>query len=315
VQKSRLALMTRIVVSLPEKDNEFQLLQAVEARVAARRLGCEVELLYAGNSGIAQIQQIYKALGREPRPRALVVEPIAQTGLEAVLRRAASLGIGTAVLNCVSDYVARLAGEFPHVPIFSVGSDQTAIGRLQGEQLKALLPRGGSVLCIRGPLGAPAAEERARGLERSLEGTSIRCMELDGHWTEESAYRSVQSWLRLRTSASLRVDAVAAQDDSMARGDRRWRALERRALPRHRRRARCRPEDGRPGRARGHDRHAVEHSRRPRAPRAVARVGDDAATLRAAAGASVPRDGPCQRPASKRSPVRRRAPRQTRLPG
>jgi ribose transport system substrate-binding protein len=209
-------------VSLPEKDNEFQILQAVEARAAARRLGCQVELFYAGNSGIAQIQQIYRALGGEPRPRALVVEPIAQTGLETVLRRAASQGVGTAMLNCSADYVTRLAAEFPRVPIFTVGSDQAAIGRLQAEQLKALLPRGGSVLCIRGPLGAPAAEERARGLERGLEGSSsIRCMELDGHWTEESAYRSVQSWLRLRSSASLRLDAVAAQDDSMARGARR----------------------------------------------------------------------------------------------
>jgi ribose transport system substrate-binding protein len=213
--------MTRIVVSLPEKDNEFQLLQAVEARAAARRLGCEVELLYAGNSGIAQIQQIYKALGGEPRPRALVVEPIAQTGLETVLRRAAAQGIGAALLNCTADYVARLGDEFPSVPIFTVGSDQTRIGRLQGEQLRALLPRGGSVLCICGPQGSPVAEERTRGLQEALDGADIRCFEIDGRWTEESAYHSAQSWLRLRSTSAMRLDAVAAQDDSMARGARR----------------------------------------------------------------------------------------------
>jgi ABC-type sugar transport system substrate-binding protein len=213
--------MTRIVVSLPEKDNEFQLLQAVEARVAARRLGCQVDLLYANQSGIAQIQQIYKALGEEPRPRALVIEPIAQAGLETVLRRAASDGIGAALLNCTADYVTRLGDVFPSVPIFTVGSDQTAIGRLQGEQLRALLPRGGSVLCICGPQGSPVAEDRTRGLQDALDGADIRCFEIDGRWTEESAYHSVQSWLRLRSTSTMRMDVVAAQDDSMARGARR----------------------------------------------------------------------------------------------
>jgi ribose transport system substrate-binding protein len=40
------------------------------------------------------------------------------------------------------------------------------------------------------------------------------------NWTEESAYRTVSSWLRLRTSMESRVDLVGAQDDSMAIGAR-----------------------------------------------------------------------------------------------
>jgi ABC-type sugar transport system substrate-binding protein len=213
--------MTRIVVSLPEKDNEFQLLQAVEARVVARRLGCQLDLLYADNSGVAQIQQLYKAIHSEPRPNALVVEPIAMTGLETVVRKAAAAGIGAAILNSPADYLPRLREEFPRVPLFTVGSDQVEIGRLQAEQLKALLPQGAGVLYIRGLQGSPAAEERARGLTRALEGAAFRLVELDGRWSETAAQQAVESWLRLRSSASLRIDAVAAQDDAMARGARR----------------------------------------------------------------------------------------------
>jgi ABC-type sugar transport system substrate-binding protein len=41
------------------------------------------------------------------------------------------------------------------------------------------------------------------------------------NWTEESAYRAVSAWLRLRTSLETRIDLVGAQDDSMAAGARR----------------------------------------------------------------------------------------------
>jgi ABC-type sugar transport system substrate-binding protein len=40
------------------------------------------------------------------------------------------------------------------------------------------------------------------------------------NWTEESSYRTVSSWLRLRTSQESQIDLVGAQDDSMALGAR-----------------------------------------------------------------------------------------------
>jgi ribose transport system substrate-binding protein len=211
----------KIVVSLPEKDNEFQLLQAVEARAAGRRLGFTVEMLYADNGGVAQIQQLYKAIHSQPQPRALVIEPIAVGGLETVLRKAATCRIPCAVLNGTVGCMPRLQIDFSDLPLFTVGSNQMEVGRLQGEQLKALVPRGGSVLYLHGLQGASASDERARGLENALEGTGIRLVDLDGRWTEDNACRSVQAWMRLRSSASLRIDAVAAQNDAMARGARR----------------------------------------------------------------------------------------------
>ena len=43
---------------------------------------------------------------------------------------------------------------------------------------------------------------------------------LRGQWTEESAQRSVESWLHLNTSQKITIGAVGAQNDAMAMGAR-----------------------------------------------------------------------------------------------
>jgi ribose transport system substrate-binding protein len=93
------------------------------------------------------------------------------------------------------------------------------IGRIQGRQIAAFLPRGGSILYIQGPSENSAAKERTLGmLETKLE--NIQVTTLKGQWTEDSALRAVRSWLKLSTSQKAVIDLVAAQDDSMAIGAR-----------------------------------------------------------------------------------------------
>ena len=215
----------RIVVSLPQKDNEFQVLQAEEARSTAARHGVQIEVLYAEGSAVTQIQQLFTALRSEPRPQGIVVEPVTGNGMESVLRKSALAGIGSAVLNCTFGEIATLRSQFPKLATFSVTSDQVEIGRIQGQQVRALLPSGGTVLFVHGPQSALPAQERFRGLKVALEGGSVRLIVVDAQWTEESAEAGVRRWLRLKTSETVRIDVVAAQDDAMARGARR--ALER----------------------------------------------------------------------------------------
>ena len=50
---------------------------------------------------------------------------------------------------------------------------------------------------------------------------NIQATMLKAQWTEDSAERAVESWLKLVTSQRVPVDLVAAQDDSMAMGARR----------------------------------------------------------------------------------------------
>ena len=210
----------RVIVSLPEKDNEYQVLQTSEAVEVAGAMGLDLDILYAENTAVLQIQQILRAIRAEPAPRALIVEPVATDALDRVVSKAATAGLGVAILNGSSLSVDRLRAETPQVPIFTVESDQREIGRIQGRQVRALVPRGATVLYIHGPQGATAAQDRFQGLREALEGHQVRLVVLDGQWTEASAERVVKNWLRLKTSDGVRVDLVAAQDDSMARGAR-----------------------------------------------------------------------------------------------
>ncbi len=103
--------------------------------------------------------------------------------------------------------------------MFGVTSDHVEIGRLQGRQLAALLPKGGSVIYVQGPSENSAAKERTAGMQET-KPANIQATLLKAQWTEESALRAVRSWLKLTTSQKSQIDAVAAQDDSMAMGAR-----------------------------------------------------------------------------------------------
>jgi len=208
----------KIIVSLPDQQNEFQLLQAADARDTAGRLGLDIDILDAESSPVMQIQQLVKAV--HSRPKAIVVEPLTDSGLEKVARRIAGEGIALAVLNCTLAVLEELRAKHPDVPIFSVCSDQVEIGRVQGRQLKTLLPSGGSVLYVHGPHNAAAARERFRGTSEVLADSGITLNVLDAQWSEESAAAAVRAWLRLKSSDAMSIDVVAAQDDSMARGAR-----------------------------------------------------------------------------------------------
>jgi ribose transport system substrate-binding protein len=208
----------RVLVSLPESANEFQVLQTSEARAAATRLQLDVEILHAENNGILQIQQLFQALRTEPRPRGIAIEPVGLTGLDSVVQKAAAAGVGVAVLNCTFDALSQLREQFPRPALFTVASDQGEIGQLQGRQARALLPGGGTILYIHGPHASVAARERFAGFEQVVKGEGYRVIMVDSQWSEDSAEQAVRSWLRLKTSEAARVDLVAAQDDSMARG-------------------------------------------------------------------------------------------------
>ena len=210
----------RFLVSLTTNDNDYQIEQAQSAEQAAKRLGVETQIIYADNDAITQSTQILKAIQApvETRPDAIVFEPVGGTALPQVARAAAGTGIGWAVLNRDANYIAELR-RTSTVPIFAVSSDHEEIGRIQGRQFAALLPKGGSILYIQGPSENSAAKERTAGMQET-KPANIELALLRGQWTEDSAQRAVRSWLKLSTSQRTTIDLVGAQDDSMAMGAR-----------------------------------------------------------------------------------------------
>jgi ribose transport system substrate-binding protein len=210
----------RFLLSLTNDDNDYQVEQSAAAQLAARKLGIELQIMHAANDGIVQSQQLLNSIqsSTAPRPDAIIFEPAGSTTLPHVARAAATAGIGWAVLNREVEYIAELRRTY-HVPVFGTTSDHEEVGRIQGRQLVALLPEGGSVLYIQGPAEHSAAKQRHFGLlETKPENMQLRV--LKAQWTEARAYKAVSSWLKLSTARDMHIDAVCAQDDSMALGAR-----------------------------------------------------------------------------------------------
>jgi len=210
----------RFVASLTTNDNDYQMEQAAAALEAANRLNVELEILYAENDAILQSQQLLKIIQSSSgsHPDGIIFEPVGGTALPQVAKAAAAAGIGWVVLNREVDYVLELRRSYK-VPIFLISSDHEEIGRLQGKQLGALLPNGGTVLLIQGPSESLAAKQRTTGMyETKPIGAQVKLMK--GNWTEGGAYKAVSAWLKLSTSQQTPIDVIAAQNDAMAIGAR-----------------------------------------------------------------------------------------------
>ena len=210
----------KFLVSLTTNDNDYQVEQAASAEEAGRRLGADIQIIYAENDSITQSQQILNVIQSrsDSHPDGIIFEPVGGTALPQVARAAVAAGISWVVLNRNVDYIAEIR-KSQRVPIFGVSSDHEEIGRIQGHQFAALLPKGGTVLHIQGPSESLAAKQRATGMYET-KPVDVQVKVMRAQWTEASSYRAVSSWLRLSTSHQNRIDLIAGQDDGMALGAR-----------------------------------------------------------------------------------------------
>ena len=208
------------VVALTNDDNDYQIEQAVAAEETARRLGVNIQIIYADNDAVLQSTQLLKIIqsGSSPHPDGIIFEPVGGTGLPQVAGAAAAAGIGWVVLNREVEYLAELRKTF-RIPLFEITSDHLEVGRIQGRQLAALLANGGSLLYIQGPTESLAAKQRSIGMYET-KPANLQVKVIKGNWTEASAHKAVSAWLRLSTSQQNPCNAIACQDDSMAIGAR-----------------------------------------------------------------------------------------------
>ena len=209
----------RVLVSLLTDQEEFQRLQAADAKATAELHGLDVEVVFAENNGVVQIQQLFRAVhaAAEARPTAIIVETVTGEGLERVARGAVNAGVGWILLNRRVPYLASLA-QGSKVPVSSVGTDQIEVGRIQGRQFRALAPHGGNLVYIQGPPDTSVAQERLSGMRSAIEGADFTVNLASGLWTEASGAQAIASFIRLKTWQSAPPDIVGCQNDSMAAG-------------------------------------------------------------------------------------------------
>jgi ABC-type sugar transport system substrate-binding protein len=216
--------MAREVIGLflRSLENDYQQRLRDDALAAAGHLGFRVNVFAAHNDPVQQSDQILKATsGKEAEELAAVlVSPVYDESLAERARAAGEAGIGWALLNREASYLERVRTEFPRLPIFSATPDQVEIGRLQARQAKTVLPGGGHVLYVMGPVATSSAKRRLEGMQQEMAGGGWQLSLLDGDWTSEGARLVVERWLEGPGRTLPSPGIVCAQNDDMALGAR-----------------------------------------------------------------------------------------------
>jgi ABC-type sugar transport system substrate-binding protein len=207
----------RIGLFLIDTKSLFQGQQKAAALSAAQKLGVVLDVAFAEGDCAKQRQQVFACVRQTPPPAAVIVEPVEDAGMRFVAQEALRKRIVWVLINRHVPWLAEIARELRGVSA-CVTADQEGIGRLESEQMHALLPRGGTVLYTTGPINSTCAQLRSTGME-SLRGTLISIIGLAGAWTEQSGREAARAWIET-TQGRVPFDVIAAQNDDMAVGGR-----------------------------------------------------------------------------------------------
>lgn len=202
----------KFVLSVPA-DTMYLRAQVDAAKSMADRVGVNLEVLNAEMDAVTQGQQLLRLVQSRPeaRPDAILVEPVSASGLPRVAEAAVAAGIAWVVSNGEVDYLSLLR-KTGKAPVFVVSQDHVDVGRIQGRQIGAILPDGGSVLYLRGPAMSWWATKRFEGLEsarpRNVEVKSLKVQGL----TEKDADKAVSTWLSLSRARPEGTQLIMAQN-------------------------------------------------------------------------------------------------------
>lgn len=169
---------------------------------------------------------------------ALLIQPAAISGPAALLSQAARRGKAIVLLDRVANdldpdrswSLVRISREYPRQLAVRIAPDEEEIGRIQGRQVLALLPAGGTWLLVQGDPSTPGAIGRTAGIEEILgRRTGYNMGKINGGWSSARAETAVQEWLQLMLiDPNYRLQFAVAQSEVMLDGIRR--ALDRLAF-------------------------------------------------------------------------------------
>jgi ribose transport system substrate-binding protein len=213
---------TVLIVLIGRKEtgqvDHFQLLQEQDAVAEAQRAKLGVEIVFA--SGFDHLRAIRKRLGDASSPPidAVVVEPASFASAGLILKELRGKA-GLVLLNLWTPEVESFAAEWDKAhPFGTVSTDHARIGTIQGRQVAAIMPKGGSVLCVTGPQRSSAAVERLAAMKAEL-GPEVQVYDAEsGQWTQSDAIVAFDSWYSLYKTRALAIDVIAAQSDELAIG-------------------------------------------------------------------------------------------------
>jgi len=182
------------VISFPGH-NMYLREQEAAARGAAERLRVDLQFLNGEMDPLKQSHELLELIQSRtaPKPDGILLEPVSAQGMPRVAESAVNAGIAWVVSNAVVDYMEPLRKK-SKVPVFQISQDHVEIGRIQGRQIAAMLPDGGSVLYLRGPAMNSVGQMRFEGLENT-QPKNVQVKSLKIQAVADSSYSTVCSWL------------------------------------------------------------------------------------------------------------------------
>ena len=203
---------------LRSADNAYQKqLKAVGLREANRH-GFALLVHAVPFNSTQQVAQIREAIknAAETKMVALLVSGVRDVDLSPVAHEAAEAGLEWALLNDAS-FIDEVRKKYPNRAIFAATADHSEIGRVQAQQIRAILGSEGRVLCVTGQLSNIDARLRLEGLKEGLDN-GFQISEINADWTSEGARRAVEAWAGSLMGNEDLPKAFVAQNDEMALG-------------------------------------------------------------------------------------------------
>src|SRR5262245_32344969 len=203
-----------------QQADHYQLLQEEAARSEGAAGGVSVEIVFA--PGFDHLRVIRRRLADPSAAKldAVVVEPSSVVATELVLKEVKGRA-GLVPLNAWSPAVEEHARDWGSgLPFGTVSTDHAGIGAIQGRQIRALLPGGGRVLCVTGPLRSSAAAQRLEAAKAAV-GADVTLLETEaGEWMESDGIVAFDNWYSLHKAGDVSLDVIAAHSDELAVGAR-----------------------------------------------------------------------------------------------
>jgi ABC-type sugar transport system substrate-binding protein len=220
---------TRRVALFLTREDEAQRMWAETVREESRRHGFALAQHW-NDVSVEQNHAISDCVFHDTADAFLIL-PASVSGPAALLAQAASKGKAVILLDrlthdldpATSWSLPRIRQDHPGVLAVRVSPDEVAIGRVQGRQVLALLPKGGTVLYVQGNMMTAGAVHRTAGFEEVLAGQpGYKVGKVDGGWTSPRAEAGLHAWLSLvLIDVSYCPDLVVSQSEVMVEGIRR----------------------------------------------------------------------------------------------
>jgi ABC-type sugar transport system substrate-binding protein len=209
----------RVTLALVDGDNQFQQLLRSDAELVARRTAVRLDTIFPGDNFNDQ-RAALRGLFSNPITRSdgLLVMAVRDRGLAGVVREAVAEGVHWIFLNANEDDLDVIRSEKPDAVIATVCPDEVATGRIQGQQICALVPAGRRVLYIQGNPRSLTSRQRTAGMQEVVESSGRNVVLAGGDWSPEHAARTVRDWLRFAVGGRRPFDLVTCQNDHMAEG-------------------------------------------------------------------------------------------------